>query len=332
MRSRIKYGVVFVAALIFFHIIGYALRTISENRTLETRVYRDKLQKIEKGIDADVIILGDSRSLGISTDLDISQQPEVYNLSAPGMAGTYPMVYIYEKYLDSNTAPKVVVFSADLSHFKNERAVFKSEKNEVSYPTMYDLFYASRYYSLSDILSDHIFWADPVLAVKILYKKASLKGSYIHFKRAIPEGQFYDDEHGVGFFRKDRRWEWTDRNTEEGSKQFAVSPSGDKDFTRLLESAKATDTKVLVWLPPLPSKFMEVRDKADVYTEYEAYLSELQRLYPGTLRVSTEPISVPDDWLIDWQHYNRWAGERVSKEFLGPVIQEFLNEVEGSFN
>jgi hypothetical protein len=81
---------------------------------LFTLVLATKRAEIKKGINADVLIIGDSRSAAINPKYleSKSDKYKVYNLSIPHMGSSHQYYLTLQQYLRYNKEPKLILFSA----------------------------------------------------------------------------------------------------------------------------------------------------------------------------------------------------------------------------
>jgi len=311
--------IIFGVCLAVFLGVAYRVRDVGEARFLEFGVYRDKLTQIDEGRPARALLLGESRTIGITGRPEQAKAHGLYNLAMPAVQGIFPTYYVLKRYLAANPAPKVVILGVDPVVYSGWRSILAGGTDGAAPALDYHFRYASRVYSLDAILTEPEFQARPKALWRLLKAKLHLNKSYYDFLNGH-DRMTYDPEVGTALFDKARGWEWRPQDAEDAEQPFRVHPDLRRHMVALIELAKANGIKVVAYNPPQYIEMYQARVKSGFYEGYWAYMDELEKAYPDTFIAWRRLDTLGHDAFIDGRHYSESGSLEVADESLAPLL------------
>ncbi|MCA9549306.1 MAG: DUF1574 family protein [Myxococcales bacterium] len=317
--QRTKSIIAFAACLALFLGLAYQVRDVGEARFLEFGVYRDKLARIDEGRPAQALLLGESRTIGITGRAEQAKAHGLYNLAMPAVQGIFPTYYVLERYLAHNPAPKVVILGVDPVVYSGWRSILAGGTDGADPALDYHYRYASRVYALTDLLTEPEFRARPKALWQLVKAKLHLNKSYYDFLNGH-DRMSYDPEVGTALFDKAHGWTWQPKDEESAAAPFRLHPDLRRHMVALIELARANGIKVVAYHPPQYTAMYEARARSGFYEGYWAYMDELEAAYPQTFVAWRRLDTLGHDAFIDGRHYSEVGSLEVADRSLAPLL------------
>ncbi len=269
-----------------------------------------------KGMDADMLIIGDSRAKSGVIPSEIRDDGSVYNIAIGGTT-SIEMYYAVKNYLKSHAAPSeaVVIFApyhfCDIDNWgqtlyydylsvpelmEAESMALKTGEDKVCYPGF-----------LSDILSFKLRlpnkYLDAVFSSRFGGNLADNRAKFDSVRKDLGYTAFGEAEGN------------DELNYETHHSEFDLSPLMDGYYKRLLKLLDDNGVKVKILQVPVNQASSEAISP-EFLTGFRAYMSEIQSLFPN-FSVETEIPVYENSYFGDNNHLNRRGAEKFTREFLG---------------
>jgi hypothetical protein len=315
--------IVFTLFLIPLYVLAYLLSVSGkfDGTYITTQSY--KLAKMRGPTNYDVIIMGDSCAMSIDpTDpetLRMLPGQTIYNFGLVNLGGMYPVYSTLKKYVDAGKSPRLILLSFLPSLLTKQPDIFDGSK--------FTKFYASRFYSLRELLTDHEIRSHPGALAHLLVEKFKVR--FIQDRYDIPFNRKMFErvtaKSGQMLILEDTQAMEEDvQNATQFRSDFQPSPQALKYLSLFLQLAEAHGTRVIIFMMPEPPSAYQARLALGYFTRYFATLQELARQHPN-LSVIERPFSLPNECFSkDVTHLNREGVERYQKE-LWPIVLEQAN-------
>lgn len=278
-----------------------------------------KLAQIEKHSSYDVIVMGDSCPMAVDvTDPATSRllgHRSIFNFALVNLGGVYPLYSTLQKYVSHGTPPRLVLLSFLPS--------LLSGTSDIVAGSRFTKFYAAKFYSVHDVISDPVLRSRPRLVGQLLVEKYRLR--FMQYRYDIPRNEYLIERlkktNGQLLILEDTV------STEEiilGSSQyeahFTVSPDSDRYFRQFLELARRDRIKVLLFNMPVAPSILRHRNTTGYYDAYFRYLEQISRQFDNFSYVDTV-FSLPNQYFsFDATHLNRVGATEFQQEQWPAVV------------
>lgn len=298
---------------------AYYARAKIESRMVEFRLYADKTQRISAGRPADILIFGESRSVGITGDPKQAREHGIYNLSMPAIQGIYASKYLLERYLEHNPPPKTILLSFDPLTYSGWRCLFAGGTHGAEPALNYHIHGASRVYSLLDLVADPLARRHPQAIWRVLKAKLSLNLLYHPLLNKVRD-DMYDAETGTALFKKDRDWGWSPARDRKSEREFRVHPEARQHLMGILALARQHGFRVVAYAPPIYDRMYQARQRRGFYDDYLAFITQMQTSYPDVFVAWKRVEVLGKASFVDGKHYSAHGSQLVAERSLGPLL------------
>jgi hypothetical protein len=316
---------IFASILAPLYIVAYLLSVSGkfDGTYITTQSY--KLAEMRGPTNYDVIIMGDSCAMAIDpTDPETLRQLQgqtVYNFGLVNLGGMYPVYSTLKKYVDAGKSPKMILLSFLPSLLTKQSDIFDGSK--------FTRFYAAKFYTLHELLSDGEIRSHPGALAHLLAEKFKVR--FIQDRYDIPFNQKMFErvksKSGQMLILEDTRaTEDEVQSAPQFRSEFQPSAHAMKYLSKFLQLAEAHDTQVIIFMMPEPPTAYQARLASGYFSRYFDALHELARQHPN-LSIIDQPFSLPNEcFSTDVTHLNREGVERYQRE-LWPVVLERANSL-----
>ncbi len=298
---------------------AYYARAKIESRMVEFRLYADKTQRISAGRPADILILGESRSVGITGNAKQAKEHGIYNLSMPAIQGVYASKYLLERYLEHNPAPKAVLLTFDPLTYSGWRCLLAGGTQGAEPALNYHIHSAARVFSVLDLLADPLARRHPRAIWRVFKAKLNLNLIYHPLLNKVRD-DMYDADTGTALFKKDSDWDWSPARDRKSEREFRVHPEAREHLMSILALARQHGFRVVAYAPPIYDRMYQARQRRGFYDDYLAFVGQLQRTYPDVFVAWDRVEVLGKDSFVDGKHYSVRGSQLVAERSLGPVL------------
>jgi hypothetical protein len=278
-----------------------------------------KLAQIRSHPPYDLIVMGDSCPMAIDVTAPMTSarlgDRSIFNFALVNLGGVYPLQSTLKKYLSGGAAPRVILLSFLPS--------LLSGKSEIVADSRFTKFYAAKFYSPGEMISDPVLRAHPKLVGQLLFEKYKLR--FMQYRYDIPR-----DDKMIRRLTATRGQllvlEDTAATEEEVlasahyQAEFKVSSDSDRYFQSFLALAKHQGVKVLLFDMPVPPSVLRHRQETGFYAAYFRYLAGVRSKFENLTYLDTL-FTLPNEYFsFDVTHLNGTGAARFEKEQWPQVL------------
>lgn len=298
---------------------AYYVRAKIEDRMVDFRLYADKTQRITAGRPADILILGESRTAGVTGDPEQAKKYGVYNLSMPAIQGVYASKHMLERYLEHNPAPKAILLGFDPVTYSGWRCPLAGGTHGAEPALNYHIHGAARLYSVLDLVADPLARRHPRAIWRILKAQLSLNLLYHPLLNEIRDDMF-DAETGTTLYNKRGEWHWSQASDRKSERAFRVHPEAREHLMSILALARQHGFRVIAYAPPVFDRMYEARQRRGFYDDYLKFIAEVQDSHPDVFVAWNRIEVLGKASFVDGKHYSVHGSRLVAARSLAPLL------------
>lgn len=282
-----------------------------------------KLAEMRSHPPYDLIVMGDSCPMAIDVTAPETTRflgnRSAFNFALVNLGGVYPLYSTLDKYLSNGPPPRVVLLSFLPS--------LLSGTSDIVAGSRFTKFYAAKFYSLHDTISDPVLRSHPRLVGQLLLEKYRLR--FMQYRYDIPRNEYMIQRlkktRGQLLILEDTAA--TEQEVLESAQykaQFSVSPDSNQYLREFLDLARHKGVAVLLFEMPVPADVLRHRNTTGFYEAYFKYVDQLARQFDNFFYVNTL-FSLPNQYFsYDVTHLNRAGAERFQREQWPLVLRDTL--------
>jgi hypothetical protein len=239
----------------------------------------------------------------------------VFNYALVNLGGMYPLYSTLEKYLRDNRPPKLIMLSF--------LPTMLTDKSNILAGSNFTKFYAAKFYTFGEIVSDAEIRRHPVLLTQLLAEKCKVRMGYesydIPYDKTMIE-RLKETRGQLLILEDTSADEAAVQQSPQFRSEFKVSPQSVRYLSMFLDLAASRGTQVILFPMPLPETALRSRLDSGYYDRYFGVLRELEATHPN-LTVVEVPYSFPDEYFArDVTHLNKAGVEKFHAELWPSLL------------